>query len=111
MHGLNHRNNLSSLRHYDLFEKLRMIIAERGLIDTGIEVQQADFGSTTITLNEDSTVSSLKVSGYSIDFGRADTEGRQQTCELFESRIGKAVEVVNLDPSPGEREKIIPSEA
>lgn len=55
-------------------------------------------------------VKSISVGSSSIDFGRAEAEGRQRTCDLFSERLGGMVSVINSSPEPDKYDKIIDSQ-
>jgi len=105
--GLGRDGNLASLRHYSFQDKVMDVLEERALADERIRIVRADYGSTAIVLGESGTPESLRVGGTSYDFGRAKAEGRQQTCELFERLLSGAIKVINENPEPRERERII----
>lgn len=107
LHGLDRYNNMESLLHRNLHGRARDILEERGLTDEIIGVDRADYGVTRIELDERGAPKSVSVSGLSIDFGRANAEGRQRTCELFERLLGVSVQVINVDPKPKEHDRIV----
>lgn len=98
---------LRSLRHYSLFDAAEKVLMARGLEDVELELNEVDFGSTTIRLNPNSVAKQIVVSAESIDFGRADAEGRLQTCQLFSKLLGDQIAVVSLDPAPDRHSLII----
>lgn len=98
---------LRSLRHYSLFDAAEKVLMARGLEDVELELNEVDFGFTTIRLNPNGVAKQIVVSAESVDFGRADAEGRLQTCQLFSKLLGDQVAVVNLDPAPDRHSLII----
>lgn len=106
LYGLD-RRNLMSLRHATLSNGIVDILEARGLAETPVRVKDVDYGATSIILGENGTAQALRVSSKSYDYGRAETEGRQQTCELFERLLAGTVEVINADPEPRPHDRII----
>jgi hypothetical protein len=99
---------MESLRHFQLDNMARgEILSQRDLTYPPIQVIGVDYGATSIGLDESGTPQSISVGESSCDFGRADAEGRQKTCELFEQLLGKDIQVINADPEPQEYEQII----
>ena len=107
VHSLDRYNQLESLRHYSFREKLRDVVEARGLLGMKISYAEVDYGDTRIMLGESGAPERLEVSGNSFDFGRANTEGRQQTCDLFQRILGSTIEIVNSYPEPNKNERII----
>ncbi len=99
---------MASLRHNRLEAQALHILRSRGL-DKGISVEPADYGSTTIVLDKSGKPQSVVVDGSSVEFGRANTEGRERTCELFRRLLGGDIGVDNAEPSPREFGRIISS--
>ncbi len=96
--GLDRHGYLESLRHYSFQDRMRDVLEERDLLGKPIRINRADFGSTTIVLGESGDADALRVGGSSYDFGRADADGRQQTCEVFERLLGNTINVINEEP-------------
>lgn len=74
-----------------------------------IRPERADFGTTEIVLDEYGAPKELIISGASELLGRADTQGREQTVEMFQQTLGDSINVVNADPSPGAQDMLIQS--
>lgn len=105
---------LSSLYHYNLHDAVWGVLQSRDIIDEisndairSLRVDAVDYGSTHIRLGRAGRAEALLVGSSSMDFGRADTEGRQATCVAFETLLENVVEVINSDPEPREREQLI----
>lgn len=62
---------------------------------------------TSIILNKDETVTGLEVSDASLDYGRADKEGREQTCALFAKLLQGRIPIVNVNPTLGKYDKLV----
>jgi hypothetical protein len=104
--GFDRYGDLQSLRHVMLLTAVRGVLKNRGLTDEPLGVKAIDYGSTAIHV-EDGEATKLTVGGSSVDFGRADKDVRQRTCEAFGSLLGNHIEVVNLNPEPKDYERII----
>jgi hypothetical protein len=105
--GLGRDGYMESLRHYSLQDKVREVLEERELVGAPIRIDRADYGDTTIVLGENGDVNAFSAGGSSYDFGRANAEGRQQTCDVFERLLGNAIKVINADPEPKPRDRIV----
>jgi hypothetical protein len=105
--GLDRYGDLRSLRHYSFIDTMRDVLEARGLMGQNVAIDRADYGATNIALDGSDIPIRLDVFGSSGDYGRADTEGRRQTCEMFEHLIGPAITVINRDPEPRPRERIV----
>lgn len=101
------RGNMQSLRHFEFRPKLFDVFRTRGLDVGDYEVFREDYGSTTILLGDNGEARALEVGGRSIDYGRADKQGRQATCDLFSKLLNKSIDVINLDPEPSEHDYVI----
>lgn len=101
------RGNMQNLRHFEFRHKLFEVFRSRGLDGSNFAVDRVDYGSTRIELGDDGAVCSVDVGGRSIDYGRADELGRQETCELFKKAVGDAIDLVNKDPVPDEWDYVI----
>ncbi len=102
-----HLRRMSSLRHYVLDSKVMGIIRDSAGEDGRLGFESVDYGSTTIKLDKDGEPVAVDVYGQSFDFGRADTEGRRETCELFQALLGDSIQVVNVNPEPIVTDQII----
>jgi hypothetical protein len=107
LHGLDNSGDMESLRHFSLRDGLLSVLKARDLVGEPIRAEAVDYGDTLIKLSEDGTPQSVSIGGTSFDFGRAGTEGRQRTCELFEQLLGQGIDVINSEPEPKERQRII----
>ncbi len=107
LNSLDRRGYFLGLRHSNLRKALRAVAESRGLIGQPIDVTPVDYGRTNILLDSDAIVRGLMVSGKSIDYGRADIEGRQATCHLFEELLHKEIVVINGEPDPRPYDQII----
>lgn len=108
MGSLDRGGHLESLRHYhfkDMAEDLAL--NARDLDPETWWLEAVDYGGTTISLDALGKPRKFRISGNSIDFGRANAEGREKTCELAATLLSGTVEVVNSDPEPREHEQII----
>lgn len=101
------RGNMQSLRHFEFRHKLFDVFRSRGLDQSDFAVDRVDYGSTSIVLGANGDINEIEVGGRSIDYGRADEIGRQETCELFKKAVGDAIGVVSKDPIPDERDYVI----
>ncbi len=102
---------IDSLLHFQIRSALINMV-RRGEVEhvpegVPIDVQHVDYGQTQIILGKDDQLQSVLVSGASFEFGRASEEGRQQTCELFDSLLEGTVTVVNANPTPETYDDII----
>lgn len=87
---------LDILRHYEFQGKLlRNILEKRGDADHDVAVRSVDYGNVRIELGPDEQAKKVVVSGRSIDYGSADTDGRKETCELFQDLLGTTILVEN----------------
>lgn len=106
--GLDRTGYMHSLRHYALGGLVPAIVQQRGIDWNAVEARAVDYGSTTIVLDAEGQAAAIKVGGDSIDFGRANSAGRQKTCELFEKHLAStSLQIINSDPEPREHERII----
>jgi hypothetical protein len=105
--GVDRYRRMKSLRHYELEDNARDMLKDRNLTGPPIEIIGVDYGGTSIKFDDNGLPQSIRVEGLSYDFGRAEAEGRQETCKLFERLVGNSVQVINVDPEPKEYEQII----
>ncbi len=103
-------SSMNSLRHCDLATMALDFFKSRSNDQANMRYQAiaCDYGSTRIELNEAGDPTSVSVYRKSYDFGRADTDGRSETCRLFQALLGDSIEVVNSNPDPEENDEIIP---
>jgi hypothetical protein len=103
----NDGRGMDRLRHSTLDEKAQAILKERGLPGADAILNRADYGSTAILLNSDGLVQAIALSSASLEFGRADTDGRRETCDMFKRLLRNEIEVMNIGPGPDGPERII----
>jgi hypothetical protein len=106
--GIDRYRSMDSLRHYTLDDMIGSILKGRDIAGPNISVRRADYGSTIIG-PASNPGEEIIVGSSSYDFGRASTDGRQETCDLFAQLLGDKTRVVNSDPEPREKDKIITS--
>jgi len=104
---LNGYGRMASLRHYEFKTAIQDVAENRGWEPGQVLVAEADYGGTNIQIDDEGQVRGFSVYGYSIDFGRADEAGRQQTVDLFQDALGPDIRVQNSDPKPDAHDKII----
>ncbi|MBP9738290.1 hypothetical protein KBD20_01235 [Candidatus Saccharibacteria bacterium] len=106
--GFDRDYGMRSLRHYEFRDSLYATLVKRGLSDSdSLHTHAVDYGAIYITLGKQRKPESVAVYGQSLDYGRADSAGRQLTCEIFQTIVGEGIEVVNQEPTPRERQYII----
>lgn len=105
--GVDDRGYMSSLRHRGLRETARSVFADRDTDGLTVESKDADYGSTTILVGDNGAAEAIVVSAASLDFGRADAEGRERTCALFRQALGSSIEIINEEPDPTSRGRIL----
>lgn len=105
--GLDRDGYMTDLRHLVLRSKVRDVLEKRNLLGEKITVNAVDYGHTSIKLDDDGQVEAIRVDDSSFDFGRANTEGRQETCDMFAQLLGDEIQVINADPEPREFDQIV----
>jgi hypothetical protein len=102
-----YRRRMNCLVHYDLGREALIFFKSRSNDQANMGYRAIDYGSTEIKLNEAGEPASVSIYSQSYDFGRADTDGRSETCRLFQVLLGGAIKVVNVDPQPRVTDQII----
>ncbi len=108
VHGLDMDGYITSLRHYAFSGLVSKLLEQRDIDLKNVQIRAADYGSTMLAADQDGQIKQILVRGRSLDFGRADVDGRKKTCELFKKKLtGTSIEVLNSDPTPRELEATI----
>lgn len=99
---------LQSLRHYEFHDLVYGAMVRRGLSESErLRAHAVDYGATEILLDDDGAPTSIKVSGSSLDYGRAGSVERAITCVLFQQLLDAKLGVINADPEPRAHDRII----
>lgn len=101
------RGCMRTLRHKALREAARCALIDRDTEGLTVESKVADYGMTTILIDAKGAAEAIVVNATSYEFGRADTEGRERTCELFRQALGSSIEIINEEPDPTSRDRIL----
>ena len=98
---------LNQLRHRSLPQLLYPILKNRDLLGRGLSYEKTDYGDTEIVVDGRNVPQELRVFSESADFGRADADGRERTCEVLRSILAPLA-VMNVELEPSRYSKIIP---
>ncbi len=98
--------NLGQLRHHSLPQFLYPVLKKQNLLDNKLDYEVTDYGDTEIVVDERNVPQELRVFSQSADFGRADADGRERTCEVLRSILAPLA-VMNVELEPSRYSKII----